>query len=40
MFSDTLSVPELSAWRLLMSAITNFLGNKQGTECEIENDDF
>ena len=38
MFSDTLSVSELSAWRWLQSVITNFLGNTQSTEYEKEGD--
>ena len=35
-FDDALSAAELSAWRLLKSVITNFLGNNRSAEHEKE----
>ena len=34
MFIETLSVRELSLWRLLKSVLTHVLGNKQSAECK------
>ena len=38
MCSDTVCAPELSAWRLINSVITNVLGSS--AECEIEIDEL
>ena len=40
MFDDVLSAAELSAWQLLKSVITNFLGNNWSAEYEKEVDEL